>query len=109
MSLTCWDKNTYASSSTTGYAVITTYKDINGTVMFLIWGHWGRDTYYATKWFHEGGAEQLQEAPEGLTTIILEIDYTICEPAVSIVECLGTISETLWIHGTEEKGGIHDP
>lgn len=109
VALTCWGKNTYASSTTTGYAVITTYKDINGTVLFLVWGHWGRDTYYATKWFHEGGAEQLQEAPECLTTIILEIDYTVHEPAVSIVECLGTISETLWIHGTEEKGGIHDP
>jgi hypothetical protein len=109
VALTCWGKNTYASSNTTGYAVITTYKDINGTVLFLIWGHWGRDTYYATKWFHEGGAEQLQEAPECLTTIILEIDYTVHEPSISIVEALGTISETLWIHGEEEKGGIHDP
>jgi hypothetical protein len=109
VALTCWGKNTYASSTTTGYAVITTYKDINGTVLFLVWGHWGRDTYYASKWFHEGGAEQLQEAPLCLTTIILEIDYTVHEPAVSIVECLGTISETLWAHGLEEKGGIHDP
>ncbi len=108
VSLSCWDKNTYASSTTTGYAVITTYKDINGTVLLFIWGHWGRDTYYATKWFHEEGIYQLQEAPLCLTTIILKIDYTTHEPAISIVECLGTISETLWVHGLEEKGGIHD-
>jgi hypothetical protein len=107
--LTCWNKNAYASDEDTGYAVIGTYKDINGTVLLLMWGHWGRDTYYATKWFHEEGIFQLQEAPLHLTSIILEIDYTVHEPAVSIVECLGTISETEWYHGYY-KGGIHpDP
>jgi hypothetical protein len=115
--LTCWDitkTQTYASSNTTGYAVISTYKDINGTVLLLIWGHWGRDTFYASRWFHEEGIYQLQEAPSGLTAIIVEIDYESTSEGYkptdfSIVECLGTISETEWTHNSEVKGGIHDP
>jgi hypothetical protein len=115
--LTCWDitkTQAYSSSNTTGYAVISTYKDINGTVLFLVWGHWGRDTYYASKWFHEEGIYQLQDAPDGLTAIILEITFESTSEGYkptdySIVECLGTISETEWTHGLETKGGIHDP
>jgi len=115
--LTCWDitkTRVYASNETVGYAVIATYKDLNGTVLFMIWGHWGRDTYYVCKWFHEVGIYQLQGAPAGLTSIIVKITYESTPEgykpkAFSIVECLGTISETLWKHGTELKGGIHDP
>jgi hypothetical protein len=115
--LTCWDitkTQAYSSNNTVGYAVISTYKDINGTVLFLVWGHWGRDTYYACKWFHEEGIYQLQDAPDGLTAIILEISYKSSSEgykpkSFSIVECLGTISETEWTHGSETKGGIHDP
>jgi hypothetical protein len=119
--LTCWDvtkTRTYASNETTGYAVISTYQDLNGTVLFLIWGHWGRDTYYVTKWFYEEGIYELQQAPAGLTSIIVRIDYESTSEGYkptcySIVECLGTISETLW-EGTLfeqpfSKGGIHDP
>jgi hypothetical protein len=105
---TCWNKNSYASDEDTGYAVISTYKDINGTVNLVIWGHWGRDTFYASKWFHEVGAVQLQDVPWCVTGIVLEIDYTEHEPEVSVAEVLGTISEAEWIHGEEEKGGIHD-
>jgi hypothetical protein len=115
--LTCWDitkTQAYSSNNTVGYAVISTYKDINGTVLFLVWGHWGRDTYYACKWFHEEGIYQLQDAPDGLTAIILEITFESTSEGYkptgySIVECLGTISETEWTHGSETKGGIHDP
>jgi hypothetical protein len=120
----CWNRNwdgagynVYNSSVSTGYAVITTYKDINGTVLFLVWGHWGRDTYYAAQWLHgddarsiSPGIEQLQDAPGGLTSIILKISYLDpTHPTFSIVEALGTISETLWTHNSELKGGIHDP
>ena len=62
--LTCWNKNYYYSSEDTGYAVIGTYKDINGTVVLSIWGVWGRDTYYATQWFHDN-IEDLQELLQG--------------------------------------------
>ena len=132
--VSCWNRgwngtwNTYASgtvmgtfpfSSTAGYAVISAYKDINGTVLFLVWGYYGQDTYYATQWLN-GDAErgilpgiwQLQDAPHGITSIILQISYPTLDPThptFHIVECLGTISETLWTHGLELKGGIHDP
>ena len=107
--------------------MISTYKDINGTVIFEVWGHWGRDTYYATQWLHGDAARginpgilQLQEAPRGLTSIILKITYTDPKhPTFSIPECLGTITERQWVHTytniytsanvTEIKGGIHDP
>ena len=133
---TCWNRgwaandyewNVYASSEDTGYAVITTYKDINGTVIFLVWGHWGRDTYYATQWLHGDvargitpGIVQLQHAPRCLTSIIIEIDYEDPDhPEFSIVEALGTITEFDWTHEywnwlteeevSEDKGGLHDP
>jgi hypothetical protein len=109
IALSCWSQNTYASNETTGYAVVATYKDLNGTVLFLIWGHWGRDTYYATKWFHEEGIYELQHFPPCATALILGIDYTDPEhPTFSVVEVLGTISETEIV--AEGKGGIHpDP
>ena len=121
VALTCWNKtsaaNAYQASIGAGYAVIATYKDINGTVGLVIWGIGARDSFYACQWLHgdvargiSPGIVQLQAAPTCLTSIILEIDYTpyTQHPTFSIVECLGTISETLWTHGTEEKGGIHD-
>jgi len=112
---TCWNHaKGYSSNNTYGYAVISTYLDINGTVLFLIWGHWGRDTFYASKWFFDEGVYQLQQAPAGLTDVILRIAYESTAEgykpkSYSIVECLGTISERTWVHGYITKGGIHDP
>jgi hypothetical protein len=118
--VSCWNRawngtfNTYQSSNTIGYAVITTYQDINGTTLFLIWGHWGRDTYYATKWFYDWEIMELQSAPAGITSLIVQIKYESTTEgykptAYNIVECLGTISETLWHYDAMYKGGIHDP
>jgi len=109
VALTCWDGTNkgYGATYDTGYAVIATYKDLNGTVGLTIWGHGPRDTYYASKFFHEEIIYELQEFPRCVTSIILEIDYTDpLHPTFSIVECLGTISERL-VETT--KGGIHDP
>jgi len=130
----CWNRNwptnmvpgynVYSSydSSSIGYAVITTYKDINGTVIFNVYGDLGRDTYYATMLLHGDEARglapgiiQLQSAPAGTTSIILKISYTDpAHPTYSIPEVLGTISERLWHHHSTDvtspdKGGIHDP
>jgi len=111
---TCWDHTKgYTDNNTIGYATISTYKDINGTVLFLVWGNWGRDTFYVSKWFHEHGVYQLQEAPAGITSIVVKINYESTAEGykptnASIVECLGTISERAWVH-TYTKGGIHDP
>jgi len=89
--LSCWNRYSYGS----GYAVVSVYKDINGTIGFLIWGFTGDDTYYATKWFWETGITYLQGENRGVTDIILKIDYTTCPYSVGIArnERLGTISE----------------
>jgi hypothetical protein len=90
--LSCWSRNSYGS----GYAVISVYQDLNGTIGFLIWGTTGQDTYYATKWFWEKGIVYLQTENRGVTDIVLKIKYPTDDPThptVSIKERLGTISE----------------
>ena len=104
--VTCWDKalsehGFYEGGTVTdryGYAVISTYKDKNGTIGFMVYGWTGQDTYYAAKWFDEHKFE-LQHINLHVTDLILEITYKsatgtlYCPPTVSIVEKLGTISE----------------
>jgi hypothetical protein len=118
--VSCWNRgwdgtwNVYNSSETTGYAVVSTYRDINGTNILVIYGNWGRDTFYATRWFHEHLVYQLQEAPDGVTSLVVKINYESTgegykPTGYSIVEVLGTISEQLWVHDGMYKGGIHDP
>jgi hypothetical protein len=90
--LSCWNRTSYGS----GYAVISVYKDLNGTIGFLIWGTTGQDTYYATKWFWDTGIVYLQYENRGVTDIVLKIKYPTLDPThptVSIKERLGTISE----------------
>jgi hypothetical protein len=109
IALTCWNgsRKGFAATYDTGYAVIATYKDLNGTVGLTIWGHGPRDTYYASKFFHEEIIYELQNFPGCVTSIILKIDYTDpLHPTFTIVECLGTISERLV---ETRKGGLHDP
>jgi len=98
LALSCWNRNNYTSYLKTyyGYAVVSVYKDINGTIGFLIWGHEGQDTYYAAKWFWDTGIVYLQTENRGVTDIILRIYYPTLDPthpSVSIVERIGTISE----------------
>ncbi|MFQ6065094.1 MAG: hypothetical protein ACE5L6_06430, partial [Candidatus Bathyarchaeia archaeon] len=104
--VTCWDKalseyGFYEGGAVTdryGYAVISTYKDKNGTVGFKVHGWTGQDTYYAAKWFDEHKFE-LQHINLHVTDLIVRITYKsatgtlYCPPTVSIVEKLGTISE----------------
>ena len=101
-------------STGTGIGVITTYKDINGTVGFMIYGWSGDDTYYTCKWFQEYGAYYLQTENRGVTTLVVRLDYNeygdvtsnpmppnyeydAHNPEVTIIERLGTISEK-WQH-----------
>jgi hypothetical protein len=105
--VTCWDKalTTYgfyefpaAVTDRYGYAIITTYKDKNGTLGLIVHGWSGQDTYYACKWFDEYKFE-LQHINLHVTDLILKIDYKYsdgtlrCVPTLSIIETLGTISE----------------
>jgi hypothetical protein len=81
-----------------GYGVISTYKDKNGTIGFMVYGWTGQDTYYVSKWFDEHKFE-LQHINLHVTDLILRIEYKdadgdpYCPPMVEIVEKLGTISE----------------
>ncbi len=123
-----------------GWAVISTYKDINGTVGFTIWGATGNDSFWAAQafqngllwneWYkkspvdvyktialdrdengpssndspftyiHSSLADALRWEPVGVNTIIVWIDYSYISPdggyhpRLTIVEELGTISET---------------
>ena len=120
--LSCWNASRvgYTDTNTTGYAVVSTYLDLNGTENLLLWGNWGRDTYYVAKWFQEDGIFELQQAPAGITSIVVKITYKSTNAgykptSYNVVECLGTISERLWT-GTDifgsvfSKGGVHpDP
>ena len=115
---TCWSRNAYADlieakELKVGYAVIATYKDLNGTVGLVIWGLTGTDTYWAAAWFHDAllgssdatGSTQpdIQQIKPGITAIVLKITYDGCRPvSFEIVEFLGTISETTWPGDTQQ-------
>jgi hypothetical protein len=108
---TCWNKNYYFSGPEKGYAVIGTYHDINGTTALTIWGVWGRDTYYASRFFHEELIYEFQKFDPCITSVILEIDYTDKDhPTFDIVEVLGTISEhTDWTEMWDARKFLHTP
>jgi hypothetical protein len=110
----CWSKHSYASNSTYGYAVISTYLDENGTVLFLVWGYYGRDTYWASRWLQIDGIFELQNYTGfcGATSLVIGINYkpSATNPTFNVLEVLGTISERQVNEGTIVKGGIHpDP
>ena len=113
MPLSCWSLNrlgqdgivhsykpTYNATTgaqKTGYGVISTYKDLDGTIGFIVWGWTGQDTYY-TSWvlWNTILGEKLQNEPPCLTTLILKFDYTKHATASGfwkVAEALGTISE----------------
>jgi hypothetical protein len=111
MPLTCWSMAAGISPQayrpefdpitgleTIGYGVISTYKDINGTIGLNIWGVSGQDTYFTCWAFMHSDvlALMLANARCGLTSLILQFNYTLHPDDycfVTIVEALGTISE----------------
>lgn len=115
--LSCWNATHegYVDTSTTGYAVVSVSQDLNGTVVFLAWGNWGRDTYYVSRWFKEDGIFEFQD-PQflGVTSVVVKITYENTTEgykptAFSVPEVLGTISERgIYYNGVLVKGGIHE-
>jgi hypothetical protein len=83
---------------TIGYGVISTYMDLNGTVGLNLWGYTGQDTYFTT-WsiLHSPVlALAMANVPEGVTSVILQFNYTLHPDDfcfVKIIETLGTITE----------------
>jgi hypothetical protein len=79
---------------TVGYSIVSTYKDLNGTVGFMVYGYTAEDTYYTCYALRGGLLTWLQQIQCGSTTIILEIDYSDLHPvAFHVKEVLGTITE----------------
>jgi len=88
-----------------GYALVSTYKDLNGTVGLVVYGYTAEDTYYACYALRGGLLPWLQTLQEGVTTLILELDYEYEHPAIGdyyegihpvgihVKECLGTFTE----------------
>jgi hypothetical protein len=93
----CWNKTRAyygGASGASGYAVISTYLDLNGTIGFIVWGYDGQDTYYACYALRHGLIEYLQYLQPGVTTLILKMTYSgSCAPTISIVESLGIFTE----------------
>jgi hypothetical protein len=113
----CWGRNLHEveydeGEQVTGYALISTYKDLNGTIGFIVYGWTGQDTYYACYALQHGLLEIMQLLQPGVTSILLEFDYTV-HPAEDcffhIVECLGTFTECGGFdHLMFKKMGMYD-
>jgi hypothetical protein len=92
----CWNRNFYENTEDIGHALISTYKDINGTTGLIIYGTTGEDGYYAAYALQHGLLDLMQWLQPGVTSIILEFNYTV-HPSddcfFHVVECLGTITE----------------
>ncbi|RJX15175.1 hypothetical protein CW703_07410, partial [Candidatus Bathyarchaeota archaeon] len=92
----CWNSRKWLDPDNaywSDYAVVATYKDLNGTIGFIVQGGDGKDTYYACWALRHGLIEYLNFIQPGVTALILKIDYTKHPPAIAVVECLGTITE----------------
>jgi hypothetical protein len=89
----CWNRNVYDEPGT---AVISTYKDINGTVGLIIYGYTGEDTYYACYALEHGLFEIMQWLQPGVTSIVLEFNYDVHpseECFFHVVEAVGRFTE----------------
>jgi hypothetical protein len=101
-----------------GLAIITTYKDLDGTVGLVVYGATGEDTWWATHWLYDihgdevcftytqtltgntrticadNGIRLLQQMNPGVTTIVLRIDYSgaVFTPTIQVIHLIGTIS-----------------
>jgi hypothetical protein len=115
--LSCWNATHegYTDTDTTGYAVVSVSTDLNGTVVLSVWGNWGRDTYYVSRWFAEDGIFEFQNLQfKGVTSVVVKITYESTTEgykptAFSVPEVLGTISERgIYLNSVLIKGGIHE-
>jgi len=115
--LSCWNATHegFTDTNTVGYAVVSVGVDQNGTVMFLAWGNWGRDTYYVSRWFKEDGIFEFQDQQfRGVTSVVVKITYESTAEGYkptgfTVPEVLGTISERgIYYNDVLAKGGIHE-
>jgi hypothetical protein len=90
-----WYESTVATPDDhVGYAIVSTYKDLNETKGFIVYGYTAEDTYYACYALRGGGLEWLQHVQEGVTSILLRIDYEELHPVgFHVEEELGPFTE----------------
>jgi hypothetical protein len=94
--LSSWASSMSTFSYTSGYAVISVARDLNGTRGFSVYGWDGRDSYWAAAWASQMMGDYDGWIPDGCTAIILQITYNGAnrEPtAFTVVKALGTITE----------------
>jgi hypothetical protein len=78
-----------------GYSIVSVYKDLNETVGLVVYGYTAEDTYYTCYALRGGLLEWLQTLDEGVTTVVLEIDYSSLHPVTfHVKECLGPFTES---------------
>ena len=77
-----------------GHAIVSTYKDLNETVGFIVYGYTAEDTYYACYALRSGLLPWMQHLQDGVTTLIVEIDYSDLHPVqFHVKESLGRFTE----------------
>ena len=97
MALTAWpEPTTYVdveAGDDTGYAVVATYWDLNGTAFLWVWGWTAEDTAAMCQILRDDahdGTLDFWNLPDGTTAVIVEIDYETM--TYDIVETLSPIS-----------------
>ncbi|MEM2110549.1 MAG: hypothetical protein QXX08_01575 [Candidatus Bathyarchaeia archaeon] len=94
--ISSWASSKDTWGYTSGYAVISLARDINGTRGLAIYGWDGRDTFWATAWASQYILGPSSEwVPSGAVAVILRISYNdAMEPSgFRVVKALGTITE----------------
>jgi hypothetical protein len=92
-----------------GYAIVSTYKDLNETVGFIVYGYTAEDTYYVCYALRGGLLPMLQELQDGATTIIVEIDYSDLHPvSFHVKESLGGFTECTGFGTSFKTHGYYD-
>ena len=77
-----------------GHAIVSTYKDLNETVGFIVYGYTAEDTYYTCYALRSGLIPWMQNLQDGTTTLIIEIDYSSLHPVgFHVKESLGKFTE----------------
>jgi hypothetical protein len=87
--------NSATTEDTYGYSIVSVYKDLNETVGLAVYGYTAEDTYYTCYALRGGLLAWFQNLDEGVTTVVLEIDYSSLHPVTfHVKECLGPFTET---------------
>jgi len=92
----CWALNAYPFG-----ALISVYKDLDGTVHLAIWGKTGTDTYYAAMWFWLGGYTEQWNDLDGddMIDYPAEISVEGAAPGIQFLQTMnpGVTAINLWI------------